>query len=210
MGGIGLQELFILIFTALAIRFQRKMNDIEAVQPVSLRWRPLLYTLYAGLGLITLRIIYRMIEYSTGIRSPLATSEAAFYVLDAVPMFIAMGLLSIYHPGRVLIGPDSEFPKKEKKKKNGKKSKKGEKGNQGDENDSSDELNLEAHGIHRGTSRAGRQSRSREGGVLNQADGVTPHPHRGSDHVPLQHWSNPPIDSRPTAAPERSQPPYPL
>ena len=40
------------------------------------------------------------------------------YVLDAVPMLLALLAMSIGHPGRTLVGPDSEFPsftRKEKK-----------------------------------------------------------------------------------------------
>lgn len=40
------------------------------------------------------------------------------YVLDAVPMSFALLVMSIGHPGRTLVGPDSEFPhltRKEKK-----------------------------------------------------------------------------------------------
>lgn len=104
------------------------MNRLEAADPGTRPWRPLLYTEYAGCFLITLRIIYRLIEYSKGPDSPLAKAEAAFYVLDGVPMVVAMALFNYFHPGRYLVGPDSEFPKKEKKKKKKKKkSKKGKK-----------------------------------------------------------------------------------
>lgn len=40
------------------------------------------------------------------------------YVLDALPMCLALLVLAVGHPGRTLIGPDSEFPhltRKEKK-----------------------------------------------------------------------------------------------
>jgi len=33
------------------------------------------------------------------------------YALDALPMFFAVLLLNIWHPGRYLVGPESEFPK---------------------------------------------------------------------------------------------------
>lgn len=120
MGGIGLQELFILIFTGLAIRFQKRMRLVEITNPPPTPWRPLLYTVYAGLILITIRIIYRLVEYSSGFDSPIATNEPALLALDPTPMSIAILLFGIFHPGRFLVGPDSEFPKKEKKKKRGK------------------------------------------------------------------------------------------
>ena len=121
MGGIGLQELFVLTFTYLTIQFHRRMNELERRGEPSTRWRPLLYTEYAGLGLITIRIIYRIVEYSAGYDSDIAKAEAAFYVLDALTMVIGLVLFCVYHPGRFLVGPNSEFPKKEKKNKKNKK-----------------------------------------------------------------------------------------
>jgi hypothetical protein len=38
-------------------------------------------------------------------------------------MFVALLLWNVCHPGRVLVGPDSEFPKKEKKSKKSKREK---------------------------------------------------------------------------------------
>ncbi|PGG96137.1 hypothetical protein GX51_07974 [Blastomyces parvus] len=116
MGGIGLQELFIVLFLVLAGRFQYLMTQMERYQPFDLPWRRLLYSLYAGLILITIRIIYRLVEYSSGVETGLATSETAFYCLEAVPMFFGFVLFNVVHPGIVLVGPESEFPKKDKKK----------------------------------------------------------------------------------------------
>lgn len=118
MAGIGVQEFFILIFLGLAIRFHYKMSYVEVIDPPLYPWRPLIYTVYAGLILITVRIIFRLCEYSQGLDTPLAKNEAALYVLDVTTMFIAILLFNIFHPGRYLVGPESEFPKKEKKKKN--------------------------------------------------------------------------------------------
>lgn len=56
MGGIGLQELSITVFVGLAIKFHLEMIKMERVGRLvyeKQRWRRLLYTLYAGLGLIT-------------------------------------------------------------------------------------------------------------------------------------------------------------
>ncbi|PGH27442.1 hypothetical protein AJ80_00920 [Polytolypa hystricis UAMH7299] len=116
MGGLGLQEFFILLFFVLAGRFQYKMTQRERVERIAYPWRRLLYALYAGLVLITIRIIFRLAEYSGGIHSALATSEAAFYVLEAAPMFISFIMFNVIHPGIALVGPESEFPKKKKKK----------------------------------------------------------------------------------------------
>jgi hypothetical protein len=51
MGGIGLQELFIIIFSGLAINFHRKVNRVGTIRQES--WKQLLLILYITLGLIT-------------------------------------------------------------------------------------------------------------------------------------------------------------
>jgi len=70
-----------------------------------------------ALGLITIRIIYRLIEFSDGYDTVITRHEAFFYCLDGVPMFLAFSLFNIYHPGKVLVGPESNFPKRTKAEK---------------------------------------------------------------------------------------------
>lgn len=139
MGGIGLQQFFILMFTALAIMFHRRVNELKAQgQYVEPGWKRLLFTLYGSLALITvslfsfytslvaianrsakLRIIYRLVEYASGNgpNSPLPYHEAYFYCLDGTPMFLAALIMCISHPGHFLKGPNSEFPKLSRKEK---------------------------------------------------------------------------------------------
>jgi hypothetical protein len=45
--------------------------------------------------------------------------EALLYCLEALPMLIAIALWNVSHPGKLLVGPDSEFPKKQSKSKTG-------------------------------------------------------------------------------------------
>ncbi|KAJ7581562.1 RTA1 like protein-domain-containing protein [Mycena floridula] len=66
---------------------------------------------------LAIRVIYRLAEFSQGVNSTLTNHEAFFYVLEATPMIIGFTILNIWHPGRFLVGPDSEFPKKVKKSK---------------------------------------------------------------------------------------------
>ena len=121
MGGIGLQQLFILFFVYLAVIFHRRMLVLEKEGTLARNdkpnWKPLLYILYTSLALITVRIIFRLIQYSDGILSTIPTHEVYFYCFEALPMSIAMWLLNVTHPGRSLIGPESEFPKKTRQEK---------------------------------------------------------------------------------------------
>ncbi|MCJ1414505.1 hypothetical protein MMC32_000832 [Xylographa parallela] len=117
MGGIGLQEFFIVVFLALAVRFHVQMMGLEKRGELrgtgKGRWRWLLGALYASLALISLRIFFRLIEFSAGTDSsnPLPYHEIYFYAFDAVPMLLALTTMNVVHPGRFLVGPDSELPK---------------------------------------------------------------------------------------------------
>jgi RTA1 like protein len=115
MGGIGLQQLFIFCFLILAIQFHRQILQLEksgALQGEKTRWKWLLYSLYFSLTAITVRIIYRLIEYSSGagLNNPITTHEWFMYAFDAVPMLFALGIWAVIHPGRVLKGPDAKLP----------------------------------------------------------------------------------------------------
>ena len=136
MGGMGFQELIILVFVAMGVRFQKKLarqerHSFDAGQGVSMsdfhsprQARKLVYVVYAVLGLITLRIISRLVEYSSGFDSYLATHEWFPYVFDAVPMLAALIALNALHPGRILRGPNSDFTEQRRADKEKKREKK--------------------------------------------------------------------------------------
>ncbi|KAF3921103.1 hypothetical protein AA313_de0208807 [Arthrobotrys entomopaga] len=119
-GGIGFQLFWIVVFSVLAWRF-RMRAVMEEVRGVGVRretnWRHLLVVLYITLGMIMIRIIYRLVEFSGGINSTLTRHEAFFYVLEATPMVLACITWNVFHPGRYLVGPESEFPKLTRKEK---------------------------------------------------------------------------------------------
>lgn len=118
MGGIGFQQFVIVVFIGLCINFQSQMAKLEK-QPgnsstyrARAKWFPLLCALYAALAMITVRIVYRLIEFSGGIEqgNALTTEEIFFYVLEAAPMLAALSSFVLFHPGRFMNGPGSEMP----------------------------------------------------------------------------------------------------
>lgn len=132
MAGMGIQEAFILFFTFLMATFHKEAIRLERNGMV-LRdrpWRPLLYALYGVLLAITVRIIFRLAEYAGGmdLSNPVPFHEEYAYALDAFPMMVAILILALIHPGRALVGAESEFPKVSRKEKRAeKKAKKAEK-----------------------------------------------------------------------------------
>jgi hypothetical protein len=60
MGGIGLQQAFILLFAGLMILFQHRAKKLEATEGMyrERSWRPLLYALYSALTAITVSMFF--------------------------------------------------------------------------------------------------------------------------------------------------------
>jgi hypothetical protein len=106
MGGIGVQQFFILLFLALAIRFhwtvKRESNNSQALK--------LLYVQYLILLLITVRIVFRLVEFSAGFKAGLSNHEVYQYTLDSVPMAVALYAINVFHPGRFMAGKEGDLP----------------------------------------------------------------------------------------------------
>ncbi|OAL53937.1 hypothetical protein IQ07DRAFT_629082 [Pyrenochaeta sp. DS3sAY3a] len=136
MSGVGVQQGFILLFTALIVRFHIDVQKLErqGLLPLSKAhgvrlWKWLTCTLYIVLALISMRIGFRLVEFAGGVEpgdNQLPFKEGYALGLDAFPMLTAVTLLAIMHPGLVLKGPESEFPSR-KERKAEKKAKKQEK-----------------------------------------------------------------------------------
>lgn len=118
MGGIGFQQFMILAFVGLCFIFQSQMGKLEICHGNASRyhdrtkWVPLLCALYATLAMITVRIVYRLVEFSGGIEhgNALTTNEVYFYILEAAPMLCALSGFVVCHPGRFINGPGSDMP----------------------------------------------------------------------------------------------------
>jgi hypothetical protein len=116
MGGIGMQEGFIVVFLGLVITFHR--NQLQAERLGRLAddkkggWRWMIYALYGCLLAITIRIIYRLVEFSGGLdaSNTLPSNERLLYVLESAPMWLAIFVWNIIHPGRFIRGADAKMP----------------------------------------------------------------------------------------------------
>ena len=115
MAGIGFQLFFILLFTVLAIRLFEKIRH-QPPSPDRKRARILIFVELAVVILISVRIIFRLIEYSHGLDSSISRHEVFQYIFDSTLMFIAMALFNIEHPGRLMPGKDSNWPSRKERK----------------------------------------------------------------------------------------------
>jgi hypothetical protein len=116
MGGIGMQEGFIILFLGLVIKFHREQLQAEREGRLApekmIGWRWLIWALYGCLLAITIRIVYRLVEFSAGLgaSNPLPSNEPLLYVLESAPMWLAILVWNIAHPGRFIYGPDARMP----------------------------------------------------------------------------------------------------
>ncbi|KAL4786814.1 RTA1 like protein-domain-containing protein [Aspergillus varians] len=114
MAGVGAQQLFVLMFVVCAISFHRKI--LRQRRPDLPKALLLLYVLYACLALVTMRIIFRLCEYAQGLNSTIPHHEAYQYCLDSLPMLVALVMLNVVHPGRIMPGKDSDMPSRKGRK----------------------------------------------------------------------------------------------
>ncbi|KAL9598624.1 MAG: hypothetical protein Q9219_004369 [cf. Caloplaca sp. 3 TL-2023] len=114
MGGVGFQQLFILVFLYIALRFQQQVTrERPNGLPQALL---LLYATYAVLILITVRIIFRLVEYAQGLDTSIPNHEIYQYIFDSLPMLLALVIFNVIHPGRIMPGKESDFPSRKERK----------------------------------------------------------------------------------------------
>lgn len=133
------------------------------------------------------RITYRLAEFLIPFdHNPLFDTEIYMYVLDAVPMFLALVALNIVHPGRVLVGPESNYRQGKKQlkaeRKAAKKAAKARK--KGGVDDSSDEEEASMIGMNSHTQGTGDSpyiplNRHQEHGVVGSQQSILYDPHYG-------------------------------
>ena len=115
MGGVGFQQLCIFLFLGLAVRLHQKLMK-QSPSPDRARGLLLLYVQYVVVGLITIRIIFRLIEYSNGLKSSIPRHEVYQYIFDSTLMLIALVILNVFHPGRLMAGRESDLPSRKERK----------------------------------------------------------------------------------------------
>jgi len=94
-----IQAVMFLLFIWLAAHFHRKAAK-EGILPRNIR--TVLIVLYTSSAIVTIRCIYRIVEFFEGWTGTLYTNEPYFWVFDAALMFVNTLILNIWHPGRRL------------------------------------------------------------------------------------------------------------
>ncbi|KAF2443554.1 hypothetical protein P171DRAFT_444958 [Karstenula rhodostoma CBS 690.94] len=93
-------------FGLLAAQFHMRANKEKLL---SRDLRIVLYVLYVSATLVTIRCIYRLVEYIEGWDSTIYKNEIFFWIFEAVIMFLNTALLNVFHPGKRLPRSNSVF-----------------------------------------------------------------------------------------------------
>jgi hypothetical protein len=68
-----------------------------------------LYVMYVSATIVTIRCVYRLVEYIEGWESSIYQNEVYFWIFEATIMLMNTGLLNLYHPGKRLPRSNSVF-----------------------------------------------------------------------------------------------------
>lgn len=99
LASLSLQALLFAGFGILSALFQRKA---ERAGVLKREMRVVLYVMYVSALIVTIRCIYRLVEYVLGWDSTIYKNEVFFWVFEASIMFVNTALLNAFHPGKRL------------------------------------------------------------------------------------------------------------
>ncbi|KAL1648006.1 hypothetical protein SLS58_002331 [Diplodia intermedia] len=90
------QALIFFALVGLAIQFHIRARRAGVLTP---SLRTVLVVLYTTSATVSIRCIYRIVEYFEGYTGTLFTHEYFFYIFEAALMFLTTLILNIWHPG---------------------------------------------------------------------------------------------------------------
>ncbi|CAN9372390.1 unnamed protein product [Alternaria alternata] len=93
-------------FGLLAAQFHRRANKAGILKK---DLRVVLYVMYVSASIVTIRCIYRLVEYILGWESSIYQNEIYFWIFEAVIMALNTALLNIFHPGKRLPPSNTVF-----------------------------------------------------------------------------------------------------
>ena len=106
MASLSLQAALFAGFGLLAAMFHRKALKAGVMKK---ELKTVLYVMYVSAGIVTIRCIYRLVEYILGWESAIYQNEVYFWVFEAVIMFVNTALLNTFHPGKRLPRSNGTF-----------------------------------------------------------------------------------------------------
>jgi hypothetical protein len=86
-------------FGLLAANFHRRASKAGVLKH---DLKVVLRVMYVSASIVTIRCVYRLVEYLSGWDSAIYKNEVYFWIFEASIMFINTALLNIFHPGKRL------------------------------------------------------------------------------------------------------------
>lgn len=109
LAGLAAQLVSFIVFTCVYLLFLWRVRkhrpevwSVDKDKAWSNDWRALAAALFISCIGILIRSVFRVVELSEGFQGHLATSEAFFYALDTLPLFMAIAIYIPFWPGRIL------------------------------------------------------------------------------------------------------------
>ncbi|KAJ4314569.1 hypothetical protein N0V94_006396 [Neodidymelliopsis sp. IMI 364377] len=99
MASLSLQAALFAGFGLLAALFHRRALKARVLNN---ELKSVLYVMYTSAGIVTVRCVYRLVEYILGWESAIYQNEVYFWIFEAVIMFANTALLNVFHPGKRL------------------------------------------------------------------------------------------------------------
>jgi hypothetical protein len=99
--GLFIQIVFFGLFMTNSFVFMLRLRSHPTSRSQNVPWMKHLCSLFFVSGLILIRSIYRVIEYTQGSGGTLMTHEVYLYVLDTALMFLVMVAFVIIHPSEI-------------------------------------------------------------------------------------------------------------
>jgi hypothetical protein len=98
LAGLAIQTISYILFLALCGRAHLSIKKEGSTSGKEAWWRTM-WLLYFSSVFITIRCIYRLVELAQGYTGYLFTHEVWFYVLDSLPLLLAISVYIPYWPG---------------------------------------------------------------------------------------------------------------
>jgi hypothetical protein len=106
MASLCLQAALFGAFGLMSALFYRRANKAGVLKQ---DLRIVLYVMYVSATIVTIRCIYRLVEYIEGWESSIYQNEVYFWIFEATIMFVNTALLNLFHPGKRLPRSNSVF-----------------------------------------------------------------------------------------------------
>ncbi|CAI7607576.1 unnamed protein product [Penicillium manginii] len=107
--GLAFQILFFGLFVICATIFHRRLARIPTSVSLSLDednsqlgWRDVTRVIFLASALIFVRSIFRFVEFTGDIESPMMKTEAYLYICDSTLMFLVLAFLIYWHPAKYI------------------------------------------------------------------------------------------------------------